>query len=230
CAYQPPPGVISTTVWSGAMPKKARVPAGWRYWSRARLASLRQSPATAVSSAASAAGVADAVPAAVSAASATGSDIDRARASRPVRRIGRRIMVACSCRNDRASLARCRDPARGVAPSPSSTVQARTRFAGSAPRRVLQAVERAVEGPARAHCLRHLLHVGAVVAADVDRAALHAVELGHDLLLAPGQRARQRRELLLQPGVLILRRQRLRPVQGEVVVAAAVVQAAHLAR
>src|SRR5690606_1993472 len=62
-----------------------------------------------------------------------------------------------------------------------------------------------------------------------DRLALHGDQLLDDLRLVARQRRGQRRESGLQPGVGVLRRQRLRPVQGEVEVAAAVVDAAELA-
>src|SRR5690606_28953445 len=50
------PGVISTTVMSGRMPKKARVWPGWRQGSRATLPSARQLPLIAACNAASGAG------------------------------------------------------------------------------------------------------------------------------------------------------------------------------
>ena len=52
----------------------------------------------------------------------------------------------------------------------------------------------------------------------------------HDLLLVLGQLLGQRRELGRQLGVLGLRGQLLRPVQGQVELAAAVVQLAGLGR
>src|SRR3546814_67926 len=71
---------------------------------------------------------------------------------------------------------------------------------------------------------------GAVVAAEVDRLALHGDQLLDDLRFVVRQRGGQRGECRLQAGVGVLRGQRLRPVQREVVVAAAVVDPAELAR
>src|SRR5690606_22800114 len=90
--------------------------------------------------------------------------------------------------------------------------------------------EAGVEGRRRTHGGAGLGQVGVVIATDVDRLALGAVELGDDRRLVLGQGLGQRRELRLQRLVLLLRGQRLRPVQGQVEVAAAVVQLADLAR
>ena len=83
---------------------------------------------------------------------------------------------------------------------------------------------------ARAHRRRRLRRVRPVVAADVDRLALRRDQLGVDLRLVLGELLRDRREARLQLLVLRLRRQRLGPVEGEVEVAAAVVDLADLAR
>ena len=65
-----------------------------------------------------------------------------------------------------------------------------------------------------------------VVAADIGGLALHRLQLAQDLLLVLGQRLRERRESLRELGVVGLRGQRLRPVQREVEVAAAIVELA----
>src|SRR5690606_5102612 len=49
--YQPPLGVISTTVWLGRSPKNSSVSRGWRWMSRALSGSGRWLPAMAASSA-----------------------------------------------------------------------------------------------------------------------------------------------------------------------------------
>lgn len=72
-------------------------------------------------------------------------------------------------------------------------------------------------------------HRGLVVAADVGRLALDGDQLVDDLLLLLGQRRREGREGLGQLRVLGLLGQLLGPVQGQVEVAAAVVDAAELA-
>ena len=75
-----------------------------------------------------------------------------------------------------------------------------------------------------------LVVVGGVVAADVDRAALHGVELVDDRRLVRGERLGDRGELGRERGVVGLRRQLLGPVHGQVEVAAPVVELVDLAR
>src|SRR5947207_14243251 len=93
-----------------------------------------------------------------------------------------------------------------------------------------QRVDRSVESGAWAHYRSGLGWIRRVVAADVGRLALDGVELVDDFLLAVRQALRERREVGLQLRVLGLRGERLRPVQGEVVMAAAVIQLARLGR
>ena len=83
---------------------------------------------------------------------------------------------------------------------------------------------------ARAHGRGDQCVVGEVVAADVDRRALHLVELAHDLVLVGGERGGDGRELRRELGVVGLRGQLLGPVEREIEVAAAVVELVHLAR
>lgn len=80
-----------------------------------------------------------------------------------------------------------------------------------------------VEGGGRTHHGRGLGRVGLVVATDLDRGALDGDELVDDLLLVGREGLRQRREGLGQLRVLGLGGQLLGPVQGQVEVAAAVV-------
>src|SRR5579872_1836880 len=87
-----------------------------------------------------------------------------------------------------------------------------------------------VQRSARPHCSRRLGGVGQVVAADVDRLALRADQLAVDLGLVLGERLGQRLEAGLQLRVLGLGGQRLSPVQGEVEMAAAIVDLADPAR
>src|SRR5262245_46154384 len=90
------------------------------------------------------------------------------------------------------------------------------------------AVQDGIERRARTHGLRGLLGVRPEIAADVDRPPLSGLQLGDDLGLVfgelPGHLGEARLELL----VLRLRRERLRPVQGEVEVAAPRVELADL--
>ena len=71
--------------------------------------------------------------------------------------------------------------------------------------------------------------VGAVVAADVGGRALHGEQLAGDLLLVGGQRLGEPAERGGELGVVGLRGELLRPVEGEVEVAAAVVDLADAA-
>ena len=71
-----------------------------------------------------------------------------------------------------------------------------------------------------------LRRVGLVVAADVGRLALDRDQLVDDRLLLRGERLGERGERLRELRVVGLLRQLLRPVQGQVEVAAAVVDAA----
>ena len=88
----------------------------------------------------------------------------------------------------------------------------------------------ALKRGARAHGRGDELVVGEVVATDVDRRALHRVELVDDLVLVGAQRLGDRGEARRQLGVVGLCRQLPRPVEREVEVAAAVVELVHLAR
>src|SRR6202040_3772076 len=71
---------------------------------------------------------------------------------------------------------------------------------------------------------------GQVITADVDRLALRADQFAIDLRLVLAEGLGQRFEAGLQLRVLGLRGQRLSPVQGEVEMAAAIVELADLAR
>ena len=75
-----------------------------------------------------------------------------------------------------------------------------------------------------------LLLVGLIVAAEVDRFALDRDEFVDDLLLVRREFLGDRREKLLEPGVLRLRGECLRPIEREIEMAAPVVDAADLAR
>ena len=86
-----------------------------------------------------------------------------------------------------------------------------------------------VEGAAGAHHLAGQLGIGAVVAADVRRFALHCGQFGDDGRFLLGQGLGQRGEACLEFGVFVLRGQGLGPVQRQVEVAATVVQLADLA-
>src|SRR5207237_2761775 len=96
--------------------------------------------------------------------------------------------------------------------------------AGSAQRR-----QGGVERRARAHGRRRQRRVGEVVAADVDRPALHRVELVDDRRLVGGEPLGQRGEAGGQGRVVGLGGQRLRPVERQVELAAPVVELAALA-
>src|SRR3546814_7498806 len=89
---------------------------------------------------------------------------------------------------------------------------------------LLQGGQRLVEGLARTHHRCGLGVVGGVVAADVDRRALHRQELVGDLGLLLGEELGQRGDLRGQVGVVGLRGQGLRPVERQVEVAAPVVE------
>src|SRR6266567_3803696 len=91
-----------------------------------------------------------------------------------------------------------------------------------------QAGEGGVEGGARTHGRRRQGGVGEVVAADVDRPALHGVEFVDDGGLVGGEAFGQRGEAGGQGGVGRLRREGLRPVQRQVELAAPVVELAAL--
>src|SRR5580692_7826058 len=94
----------------------------------------------------------------------------------------------------------------------------------------LERGDRGIQRGARPHRGRRLGVIGQVVAADVDWLALGADQLAIDLRLVPAERLGQRFETGLQLRVLGLRGQRLSPVQGEVELAAAIVDFADLAR
>ncbi|CWN16983.1 Uncharacterised protein [Neisseria meningitidis] len=66
--------------------------------------------------------------------------------------------------------------------------------------------------------------IGGVVAADVGRFALYGGKLGNDFRFVGGQSGCQWRKCGFQFGIFVLRRQFLRPVEGEVEMAAAVVE------
>src|SRR5215467_10989212 len=90
--------------------------------------------------------------------------------------------------------------------------------------------ERDVQRGARPHRGRRLGGIGQVVTVDVDRLALRANEFAIDLGLVSGERLGQRFEAGLQLRILGLCGQRLSPVQGEIEMAAAIVESADLAR
>ena len=97
-------------------------------------------------------------------------------------------------------------------------------------KRTLQGGDGAVQGLAWAHHLGGQLGIRGVVATDVGWLALNGVELGDDGLLVLGQGLGQWGEACLQGGVVALCSQGLGPVQGQVEVAAAVVDTADFAR
>src|SRR5262249_10524428 len=90
--------------------------------------------------------------------------------------------------------------------------------------------ERGVQRGARPHRGGRLGEIRQVVPAHVDRLALCADQLAVDLGFVLAERLGQRLEAGLQLRVLGLRGQRLSPVQGEVEMAAAIVELADLAR
>src|SRR5699024_6143877 len=90
----------------------------------------------------------------------------------------------------------------------------------------LEGAQDLVQRGAGPHRRGGLRLVGAVVAVEVDRVALHPDELLVDLRLVLPEGAGDRREALGQPGVLLLGGEGLGPVQREVEVAAAVVDLA----
>ncbi len=138
-------------------------------------------------------------------------DRDGARAGRPARRTSRPLLTDYSAlRECRLGLARV--PARPCA----SAVSPGGQKAASASLSVFEG---------RITCVR-LVVVGAVVATDVGRAALDREQLLVDRLLLLGQPLGQRGERRGQLGVLGLPGQLLGPVQRQVEVAAAVVDAA----
>src|SRR5690606_38932371 len=93
----------------------------------------------------------------------------------------------------------------------------------------LNRVDDRVQRRARPHRLRYELGIRVVVAADVDRLALHRDQLIDDLLLVALERFGDAPEARRQPGVLGLIRERSGPVHREIEMAAAIVQAAELA-
>src|SRR5699024_2594075 len=120
---------------------------------------------------------------------------------------------------------------RGAPARRGPPARRRTRLAGGGAARSQRGgdlLEDPVEGRRRAHHRGGLLRVRAVVAADVGRLALHREELLGDGLLTLGELLRDRAEGGGELGVLALGGQLLRPVQGEVEMAAAVVDAAEL--
>ena len=96
---------------------------------------------------------------------------------------------------------------------------------------MLDGVDDRVEGGARAHRRGDQLVVGEVVAADVDRRALHLVELARRSASSSAPSASAiGANFAASVGVVGLLRQLPGPVEGEVEVAAAVVELVHLAR
>ena len=87
-----------------------------------------------------------------------------------------------------------------------------------------------VERCARAHDGVELVQVRLVVTANIHGLALHCGEFSHDGLLACGQLGSQRGKLGGQHSVIGLCRQRLRPVQGQIKLAATVVELPGLRR
>ena len=87
-----------------------------------------------------------------------------------------------------------------------------------------------VERSAGAHDGFQLLEVGHVIPTNVNRLALHAVQLFHNLLLVVRKALGQGRKLRGQLGVIGLRGQRLRPVQSQVKLTATVIKLACLGR
>ena len=96
--------------------------------------------------------------------------------------------------------------------------------------RTLQCGNGAVEGLAWAHDLGSQLGIRRVVTTDVGRLALDGSQFGDDGRFVLGQGLGQRCEARLQGGVVGLGSQSLGPVQGQVEVAAAVVDTADFAR
>src|ERR1700740_2669489 len=88
--------------------------------------------------------------------------------------------------------------------------------------------ERGVQRGARPHRGRRLGGIGQVVTARVDRLGFRGGPVRIYLWLVSGERLGQRFEAGLQRRILGLRGQRLRPVQGEVEMAAAIVELADL--
>src|SRR5690349_19474640 len=86
--------------------------------------------------------------------------------------------------------------------------------------------QRAVERRTRAHHGVGLFGIRAVIAADVDRLPLHGVQLADDRLLVLRKRLRELREMRLQLTIFALCGKRLRPVEREVEVTAAIVDLA----
>src|SRR5215218_4033907 len=121
-------------------------------------------------------------------------------------------------------------PARCASSASVASGSAARMIRWSRARRISQRVDGLVERRAGAHDRRRLVAVEAVVAAEVDPVALDAVELADDLLLIVREPLRERLERLRQFGVAVLLGELLRPVAGEEVVAAAVVELADLAR
>src|SRR5262245_38949937 len=79
------------------------------------------------------------------------------------------------------------------------------------------------------HRGRGELRVGVVVAADLHGLALHSRELAEDPLLVGFERFRDVAELRLERFVLRLIRERARPIEREIKMAAAIVELADLA-
>src|SRR5580700_18315 len=94
----------------------------------------------------------------------------------------------------------------------------------------LQRGERGVQRGARPHRGRGLGRIRQVVTADINRLALCANQLSVDLGFILRERLGQRLEAGLQLGVLGLRSQRLSPIQGEVEMAATIVELTDLTR
>ena len=86
--------------------------------------------------------------------------------------------------------------------------------------------QRCVEGGAGTHDSRHFGQVRLEVTTDVHRLALNRIEFADDFLLVIGQRLGQWRKQGLQRLVLRLLSQSLGPVQGQVKLAATVVELA----
>src|SRR5690606_11463074 len=221
--------------WEGPTWKNSRVSRGCRQTSAAALDGLSHSTASTASSgsslgARSAAAAAPASSAAAGAAPPSAAESAEPDWPQPAR--ARTRAKASGLTTVRMGGLRAFGKARRLPRPPPEHPYALSAFIRVNPRpgTPSQRSQRSVEGGAGAHGGGGLGGVGAVVAADVDRLALDAVELGDDLRLVLGQGLGQRGELRLQSGVLVLPGQGLRPAQGQGAVAAAVVQAAEPAR
>src|SRR4051812_19032146 len=87
-----------------------------------------------------------------------------------------------------------------------------------------ECLDRGVERLARPHHRVCLLAIDEVVAAEVDALALNRIKLAHDRFLVTRQPLRERRERVRELRLVGLVGERLRPVECEVEMAAAVVE------